>query len=495
MGALAGCRFQVSGPTGAFVVILLGVVNKFGIEGLFVAGFLAGVILLLAGLFRFGTVIKFIPYPVIVGFTAGIGVTIFYGQIKDALGLSYDHRPDGFVETIQAIYNALSSHGLNLSSIIILSATLVALILWKKKIKSIPPAPFALLVGIIVSLLISALGKDFLPAPIMVGSIPSGLPQFHWLNLNWDKIQSLLPSAFTIAMLGAIESLLSAVVADGMTGTKHNSNKELISQGIGNIILPFFGGIPATGAIARTATNIRNGAHTRISSIVHGLVLLLIVLLAAPLAAYIPMAALAAILINISYNMVEIPHFAGLLRAPRPDALVLIITFLLTVFVDLTMAVAVGIVLAALLFIQRVSQLNISRILDESLSHGSEGSKRLHASVEKYPQIRLYELTGPLFFGAASCLEDQIEHDHGQTLILRMKHVGSIDATAIHALETVINKVIHQKNGKVYLATLQPEIYKILEHAGLIKKIGGAHYAPESATMAIELAKAELKLT
>lgn len=495
MGMLSGSKFQISGPTGAFVVILLGVVNQFGIDGLMVAGFLAGIILVLAGLFRLGTIIKFIPYPVIVGFTSGIGLTIFYGQIKDALGLTFDHRPHGFLETLQAIYNALSSHGLNLSSVIILLATLIALILWKKKIKSIPPAPFALLVGIIVSLLISTFGKGFLPAPILVGNIPSGLPQFNWLDLNWDRIQLLLPSAFTIAMLGAIESLLSAVVADGMTGTKHNSNKELIAQGIGNMVMPFFSGIPATGAIARTATNVRNGARTRMSGIIHGLVLLIIVLLAAPLAAYIPMAALAAILINISYNMAEIPHFFRLLKAPRPDAFVLLITFLLTVFVDLTIAVGVGIVLAALLFIQRVSKLNISRVLDESLRHGSEGSKRLHASIEKYSQIRLYELAGPLFFGAASRLEDQIEHDHGQTLILRMKHVSSIDATAVHALEMIIDRVIDQKNGKVYLATVQDDVYKILEHAGVIKKIGGPHYAPESATKAIELAKAELKLS
>lgn len=493
MGALSGSRFQISGPTGAFIVILLGVVNQFGLDGLMIAGFMAGILLLLMGIFRFGTVIKYIPYPVTVGFTAGIGTIIFTGQIKDLFGLSFAHRPHGFVENIQMIFQALFK-GINWSSLIIAAVTITAFVIWKKKVKNIPPAPIALVAGIFASLIITYLLPSILPAPILVGNIPAGLPEFKMLDLNWEKVQMLVPSAFTIAILGAIESLLSAVVADGMTGSKHNSNRELIAQGVGNIVLPFFGGIPATGAIARTAANIRNGGRTQMSAIIHGITLLIIVLLAAPLASYIPMGALAGILVMVAINMAEIPHFIRLLRAPRQDAFVMVLTFLLTVFVDLTVAVGIGIVMAAILFIRRVSNVEVTLIKDESLRAGSEGSRRLHASIEKYPQIRLYELAGPLFFGAASQLESMIEHDHGQTLILRMKHVHSIDATATHALEVIIERVLHEKNGKVYLATLHPEVKHILAEAGVIKKIGGEHYCPESATRAIELAKHELKL-
>ncbi|MCC7432215.1 STAS domain-containing protein [Candidatus Peregrinibacteria bacterium] len=492
MGALSGSKFQISGPTGAFIVILLGVVNQFGLDGLMTAGFMAGVLLLAMGLTGLGSVIKYIPYPVTVGFTAGIGTIIFIGQIKDVLGLKFPHRPEGVIQNFQFIFDSLS-HGFNLSSALIALVTIVAFIGWKKKFKSIPPAPAALVAGLFTSLIITNL-TQFFPAPPLVGNIPAGLPALQIPDFSWAKIQMLIPSAFTIAMLGAIESLLSAVVADGMTGTKHNSNKELISQGVGNLILPFFGGIPATGAIARTAANIRNGGRTQMSAIIHGVVLLIIVLLAAPLAAFIPMAALAGILVMVAVNMAEIPHFIRLLKAPKEDAFVMVLTYLLTVFVDLTVAVGLGIVMAALLFIKRVSQLNVNRVFDESLRQTSEGSKRLHASLEDYPEIRMYELAGPLFFGAASQLESQIEHDHGQALILRMKHVHSIDATAVHALEMVIEKALHEKQGKVYLATLRPEVEKVLEQTGLIKKIGGKHYCPESATKAIELAKAELKL-
>lgn len=490
MGVLSGSRFQISGPTGAFIVILLGVVNQFGLDGLMIAGFMAGVLLLAMGLTGLGSVIKYIPYPVTVGFTAGIGTIIFTGQIKDILGLKFPHRPEGIIQNFQFIFDALSQ-GFNFSSFLIALVTVVAFIIWKKRVKLIPPAPIALLAGLFASFVITNL-TQFFPAPPLVGTIPSGLPAFQIPEFSWEKIQILIPSAFTIAMLGAIESLLSAVVADGMTGTKHNSNRELIAQGVGNMVLPFFGGIPATGAIARTAANIRNGGKTQMSAVIHGLVLLLIVLLAAPLAAYIPMAALAGILVMVAVNMAEIPHFIRLLSAPKEDAFVMVLTYLLTVFIDLTVAVGLGIVMASLLFIKRVSQLNINQVFDESLRSTSEGSKRLHASIADYPQIRMYELAGPLFFGAASKLEDQIEHDHGQILILRMKHVHSIDATAVHALEMLVEKALHEKKGKVYLATLRPEVEKVLRKAGLIEKIGGNHYCPESATRAIELAKQDL---
>ena len=487
VGTLSGSRFQISGPTGAFIVILLGVVNKFGMDGLMVAGCMAGIILLLMGIFRLGSVIKFIPYPVTIGFTSGIGVIIFTGQIKDFLGLKFDHRPSDFIETIELIARE-ASHGVNASSIIIGLVTLIIFLLWKKYGTSFPPAPIALAGGIITSVIITYALKDTLPAPILVGEIPAGLPKFHMLSASFADIKLLIPSAFTIAMLGAIESLLSAVVADGMTGTKHNSNKELVAQGVGNIILPFFGGIPATGAIARTAANIRNGARTRMSSIIHAITLLLILLVAAPYAKFIPVAALATILIMVAYNMAEIPHFLRLLKAPRQDAFVLVATFLLTVFLDLTVAVGGGIVIAAISFIQRVSNLNVTQITEDPDGIASEGSARMHASLEDYPQIHLYELAGPLFFGVASELENTIEHRSGEILILRMKHVNHVDASAINTLELIVDKVKKAK-GHVFISTLSDTIRKKFEKLDLIDKLGGEYYTPESTTVAIERAK------
>lgn len=486
IGLLSGSNYQVSGPTGAFIVILLDVVNHFGLDGLMVAGFMAGVILVLLGVFQLGSIIKYIPYPVTVGFTAGIGVIIFTGQIKDFFGLQFEHRPHDFIDTLSMIMQHLSQ-GVNVSSIIIALVTLAAFLLWKKFVPKFPPSPFALFAGILASVVISVFFKDTLAAPPLVGEIPTGLPQFTALSFSWEKIKMMLPSAFTIAMLGAIESLLSAVVADGMTGTKHNSNKELIAQGVGNMILPFFNGIPATGAIARTAANIRNGGRTRMSSIIHGLALLLILLLFGSQAQYIPLAALAVILMMVAYNMAEIPHFLHLLKSPRQDAFVLMATFLLTVFTDLTMAVGVGIVLAAVLFIQRVSRLSVEKMTGVG-DVGSPGSKRLHASLRDYPEIILYEVGGPLFFGVASEFENRIEHKPGEIIILRMKHVSHMDATGIHALEMIIDRAI-KKEGHVFLSTLSDRLRLKLDKLGLIEKIGGKPFAPETTTIAIAAAK------
>jgi SulP family sulfate permease len=489
IGLLSGSNYQVSGPTGAFIVILLGIVNQFGIDGLMVAGFMAGVILLFLGLFKLGSVIKYMPYPVVVGFTSGIGVIIFSGQIKDFFGLKFAERPEGFVATVLAVIQAFQ-HGFNVSSIIIGAVTLIVWIIWKKYSKAIPPAPIALAAGLVTSVVLNGFFSKLLPAPALVGAIPSGLPQFGMINLSYENLKILLPSAFTIAMLGAIESLLSAVVADGMTGTKHNSNKELIAQGIGNMVLPFFGGIPATGAIARTAANIKTGGRTRMVAIIHGLVLLAILLVFGSYAQYIPLASLAAILMMVAYNMAEIPQFLQLLKAPKEDAAVLVSTFLLTVFVDLTAAVGIGIVMACLLFIKRVSKLTVGDILD-SEEIGTEGSKRMHESLKKFPNIRLYELSGPLFFGVASELESSIQHGPGEILILRMKHVNHMDASALNILNLIINRAL-KNGGKVYLSTLQPKIKAKLEKLDIIKKLGGTHYCPDSTTKAIELAKKDL---
>ncbi len=487
IGSLSGSRYQISGPTGAFIVILLGVVNKFGLEGLMVAGFMAGIILLILGLFKFGTVIKFMPYPVTVGFTSGIAVIIFTGQIKDLFGLKFAQRPHDFIETIKYIIEELE-HGVNMSAAIIAAFTLIAFILWGRfGSKRMPPAPIALAMGIVTSLVISKFFANSLPVAALVGDIPTGLPHFKMLDLNFATIKMLMPSAVTIAMLGAIESLLSAVVADGMTGTKHNSNKELVAQGIGNIVLPFFGGIPATGAIARTATNIKNGAKTRVSSIVHSLTLLIILLAAGPYAKFIPLAALAMILIIVAKNMAEIPHFIHLLKAPRQDVFILLTTFLLTVFADLTVAVGAGVVLSSLLLVQRASHLTVEKLATDPERLGTEGSERMHAETTKNQNIIMYELAGPLFFGVAAELENAIQHRKGDTLILRMKHVNHIDASAINILESIIDRA-RKSNGKIFLSTLQPKIKEKLEKIGIVDRIGGGEFITASTTEALEKA-------
>lgn len=488
IGALSGSRFQISGPTGAFIVILLGIVNKFGLDGLLVAGFMAGVILLVLGLFKFGSVIKFMPYPVTVGFTSGIAVIIFSGQIKDLLGLQFEHRPHDFIQTVSYVIGGIEK-GINMSALIIGALTLIAFVLWGRfGSKRLPPAPIALATGILTSIILNKFFAQALPPAALVGDIPSGLPHFTMIDLSLSKIKMLIPSAITIAMLGAIESLLSAVVADGMTGTKHNSNKELVAQGIGNMVLPFFGGIPATGAIARTATNIKNGAKTRMSSIVHALTLLIILLAAGPYAKFIPLAALAMILMIVAKNMAEIPHFIHLLKAPRQDVFILLTTFLLTVFSDLTVAVGAGVVLSSLLLVQRASRLTVERLETDPERLGTEGSERMHAETSKNQSIVMYELAGPLFFGVAAELENAIQHRKGDTLILRMKHVSHMDASAINILESIIDRA-RKGNGKIYLSTLQPKIREKLEKIGVIDRLGGSEFVTNSTTEAIEKAK------
>jgi SulP family sulfate permease len=490
IGFLSGSRFQIAGPTGAFVVILLHIVNVHGLDGLLIAGGMAGIILVLMGLFKFGSIIKFIPYPVTVGFTSGIAVIIFSGQIKDFFGLHFEHRPHDFVETLTMLFRHFQD-GVNISSVIIGIVTLATFLIWQRMVKKFPAAPAALAAGILASVVTNVLLKDVLPAASLVGHIPTGFPAPHLPTVTWDLVKALIPAAFTIALLGAIESLLSAVVADGMTDTKHDSNRELVAQGIGNIILPFFGGIPATGAIARTAANIRNGAKTRAASVIHGVVLLLILLFAAPLAQFIPLAALAAILMMVAYNMSEIPHFLHLLDSPKQDAAVLIVTFLLTVFTDLTIAVGVGVVLAAMLFIQRVSKLTMFETLEDIEGPESETFKQIQKSLEGYPEIAIYKIAGPLFFGVAAEFENRIQHQKSEVLIMRMKYVTHMDATGTHALEMIIDRV-KQHGGIIYLSHLQPRLYKKLSKLGIIELIGGDQYVTASVDEAIAAAKHEI---
>ncbi|MBI4212627.1 MAG: STAS domain-containing protein [Deltaproteobacteria bacterium] len=478
IGLASGSKFQVSGPTGAFVIILLGIVNAFGIGGLLIAGCMAGIILVLMGLFRFGSIIKYIPYPVIIGFTSGIGLLIFTSQLSHFFGISSVEKPHGWIQMLTMLFHHLP-RDINVSSLAVGSITLFVSLFWRKIHQTFPAAPIALLVGTILSL--------FLGHTPVVGAIPTGLPHFQLLNFSWSWIPILLPSAFTIAVLGAIESLLSAIVADGMAGTKHNSNQELIAQGVGNIIIPFFGGIPATGAIARTAMNIRNGAKTRMASVVHSIVLIVIVLFFAPYAEHIPMAALAAILMVVAYRMSEAHHFRKLLTAPLPDVFVLLTTFFLTLFVDLTIAVGAGVVLASLLFIKNVSEITINT-LEDNTQTGSSAALALRERVKDYPLISLYEVNGPMFFGAASFLEDQIAHKQHEILILTLKNVPVIDASAMHALDLIVED-IQQNNGKIILVSLQPQVLRALWRHGTIQKLGGEDFVARNIDEAIERAK------
>jgi SulP family sulfate permease len=463
---LGGTRLQIAGPTGAFIAVLSVITATHGIAGLQIATLMAGIILVGFGAARLGAVIKFIPNPVIVGFTAGIGVIIFVGQWKDFLGLS--PAPSGlhFHEKIIVLIQALPT--LNLATTGMGLLALFILIVGPRYLKRIP-APLAAMV--VITLLqalfhfegVATIGTAF-------GGIPKKLPSFAIPTVGFAQILSLIGPAFTIALLGAIESLLSAVVADGMAGTKHNSNQELIGQGIANIVAPLFGGFAATGAIARTATNIRNGATSPLSGVVHSVFLILVILLLSPLASSIPLCCLSAILFVVAWNMSEIPHFIRLVRgSPATDVAVLLITFGLTVFVDLVVAVNVGVILAALLFMRRMA-------LSVSIEPVIEGAELAPCSLP--PGVVIYNIDGPLFFGAAEKLERTLAHIQrpATTLILRLVHMPFLDATGISAIEEIITDFL-KHGATVVLAEARPNVLRKLERAGLLRRLGAENVA------------------
>lgn len=429
ISALGGSRVQIGGPTGAFIVIVYGIVQQFGINGLIIATFLAGIMLILMGIARLGNVIKFIPYPLIVGFTAGIAVIIFSSQMKDFFGLKMGAVPAGFVDKWTAYaHNFLS---VNPGSLSIAVATVCIVFAWPKVTHKIPGSLVAIIATTgavsLFHLPVETIGSKF-------GNIPSNIPTPVFPHIDLSTIQQLIRPAFTIALLGGIESLLSAVVADGMIGGNHRSNTELIAQGIANMCSSIFGGIPATGAIARTATNIKNGGRTPIAGIIHAITLLLIMLFVGRWAALIPMATLAGILVVVAYNMSEWENFISILKGARSDVIVLFSTFLLTVFVDLTVAIEIGIVLAAFLFIQTimksssVEQLTMEKDTEDALIATGLSNG-----------IDVFEINGPLFFGAAYKFKDamRIIENPAKVLIIRMKNVPIIDATGIRTLKEV----------------------------------------------------------
>jgi SulP family sulfate permease len=459
-----GSRLQISGPTGAFIVILAGITAKYGITGLQVATLLAGIMLLAMGLARVGSAIKYIPDPVIVGFTTGIAVIIWVGQWQDFFGLAVQGRPEHFHEKLLLLLSALPSAHLPTLGLGVFA--LAVLIVSPRLLKSVP--------GPLVALVLATSAQAFLQFEgvgtigSVFGGIPQSLPAFAVPAFGFADVLKLIGPAFTIALLGAIESLLSAVVADGMAGTRHDSNQELIGQGLANIVAPLFGGFAATGAIARTATNIRNGATSPLAGVVHVVTLVLIVLALAPLAAYIPLCALGAILFVVAWNMSELPHFLHLAtKAPRADVSVLLLTFFFTVFADLVVAVNVGVIVAALLFMRRMS--HAVEIQADSETHTDTDGSELAVP----PNTMVYSIDGPFFFGAAEKLERTLEgmHSHINTVILRMDRVPFVDATGIQTLADVVEGYQHQ-GSRVVIVGLRRNVIKKLVKAGLIAQLG-----------------------
>jgi sulfate permease, SulP family len=466
-----GSRLQIAGPTGAFIVILAGITAKYGVSGLQLATLMAGIILVLMGFSRLGSIIKFIPAPVIVGFTSGIGVIIWVGQWKDFFGLpnvSGEHFHEKLWHLLQQLPHAnLTTSALALSSL--------ALVLITPRIPYLRKVPGPLVAMIFATLLVSL----FHPTGIATigsafGGIPQKLPSFTLPDFNFNHMVQLIGPAFTIAMLGAIESLLSAVVADGMAGTHHDSNQELIGQGLANIIAPLLGGFAATGAIARTATNIRNGGNSPLAGIVHSIVLLLILVFLAPLANNIPLCALAAILFVVAWNMSELPHFVVMIKkAPKTDTAILLITFLLTIFTDLVVAVNIGVVLASLTFMQRMAgSVGIQQHSTDDLSRELQQLGRSKLP----PKVLVYSIDGPLFFGAAENFQRSLAQTNTEpkALILRLTHVPFMDITALQSLENVIS-TLAKHHITILLTEANTAVQQKLQRAGLIELIGQGH--------------------
>ena len=474
ISVLGGSKVQIGGPTGAFIIIIYGIIQQYGIEGLAIATFMAGIFLVLFGLLHLGTIIKYIPYPIVVGFTSGIAVTIFTTQIKDLFGLQLTSVPADFIEKwIVYIQNMNTT---DMWTAIIGIASVVVIAITPRFSKKIPGSLVAIILMTVVALLlknfagvssIETIGDRF--------SISSELPEAHVPAMTWETIKQLVSPAITIAILGAIESLLSATVADGVIGDHHDSNTELIAQGVANLASPLFGGIPATGAIARTMTNINNGGRTPIAGIIHAGVLLLIFLFLMPLAQYIPMACLAGVLVVVSYGMSGWRSFLALMKNPKSDVTVLIITFLLTIIFDLTVAIEVGLIIACLLFMRRMSETTdvkvISDEIDPNLESELSSGNLEHLTI---PQgVEVYEINGPYFFGAGNRFEEIMASfgDRPKVRIIRMRKVPFVDSTGIHNLTNLC--IMSKKEGiHVVLSGVNDKVNSQLQKADFYKLIG-----------------------
>lgn len=469
-----GSRIQIAGPTAAFASIVAGIVAAQGMDGLFIATILAGVLLILMGICRFGSLIKFIPHTITTGFTFGIALTILIGQIKDFLGITYGEgvKPIETLEKIEANFEFIGTF--SWQALVIGAVSLMILIVYPKFEKRVPPSLIAVIVGALLAAFLPGFKENVYTISDLY-TIPSGLPQidFGSMDLSFDKISAVLPDAVTIAILAAIESLLSCVVADSMINSRHNPNAELVGQGVGNIASVLFGGIPATGAIARTAANAKNGGRTPVSGMVHALVLLLVLLFLMPYAGLIPMPTIAAILFMVAYNMSEWKKFVRIVKtAPKSDILVLVVTFVLTVIFDLVVAIAVGMILASVLFMKRMSDettVNGWKYIDPDTDKDSIDLKTVPEGV------KVYEISGPLFFGAADKVSDILLDDEPRCLILRMRSVPSLDSTALNALEALYKKC--EKQGvKLIFSHVNAQPLSTMRKSGFFDKIGSENF-------------------
>ena len=474
VSVFGGSRVQIGGPTGAFIVIIYGVIQQFGVGGLAIATIMAGIMLVLMGVFKIGSIIKFMPYPIIVGFTAGIAVTIFSTQMNDLFGLGIKDVPANFIEKWECYFNNIGNinwwaFGIGIASILIIIGTPFI----SKKI------PGSLLAIVVMTAFCWALEQFAGIHPVAtikdLYNLPSGLPSFTAPSLNgqplWPTVQALLPTAFTIAMLGAIESLLSAMVSDGVIGSRHNSNTELMAQGLANIVVPFFGGIPATGAIARTMANINNGGRTPVAGVVHTVVLLLVLLFLGGLVGAIPMPCLAGVLIMVSYNMSGWRTIRSMCRQSRSDIAILFTTMLLTIIFDLTIAIEVGLILAVVLFVRRIMETSrISVLRDEMELHHDGEESDVQLAIPK--GVEVYEIEGPFFFGVATKFEEMTARHKSELIrIVRMRKVSFIDSTGLHNLEIFIEAAL--KAGQiVILSGVNKKVYAAIERAGLLQKVG-----------------------
>ncbi len=478
---LGGSKVQIGGPTGAFIVIVYGIIQQYGEAGLIVATLMAGVMLVLLGVFRLGAVIKFIPYPIIVGFTSGIALTIFTTQIADLFGLDFGNEkiPGDFVGKWLLYFRHFET--VNWWNTLVGLISIVIIVGTPRVLKKIPGSLVAIIVvTVAVYLLKTFAGVDTIDTIGDRFTIQSQLPSAEIPAIDWEAINRLFPVAITIALLGAIESLLSATVADGVTGDRHDSNTELIAQGIANVVTPLFGGIPATGAIARTMTNINNGGKTPVAGIIHAVVLLLILLFLMPLAQYIPMACLAGVLVIVAYNMSEWRTFKTLLKNPKSDVIVLLTTFFLTVIFDLTIAIEIGIVIACILFMKRIMETTEISVIRNEIDPSAELDIQVQDEHLMIPEhVEVYEINGPYFFGIANKFEEQMIRmgNRSRIRIIRMRKVPFIDSTGIHNL-TNLCKRARKENTMIVLSGVNESVYEVLENSGFCELLGRENICP-----------------
>lgn len=489
IAVLGGTRTGISGPTGAFIVIVYGIVQKYGYDGLVVATLLAGVMLIVMGLARMGALLKFIPYPVTVGFTSGIALIIFSSQVSDFVGLTIERVPADFVEKWIEYARHISTA--NPYTIGVGAASLLIIVFWNKITHKVPGQLIAILV-------VTAVVQIFqLPVETIesrFGGVPNSLPTPQIPSIDWQMVKEMFSPALTIAILAGLESLLSAVVADGMMGTRHRSNMELIAQGTGNIVSVIFGGVPATGAIARTATNIKSGGKTPVSAIIHCVFLLLVLLFIGKWAALIPMATLAAVLVVVAYNMSEWREFVHLLKSPGGDVAVLVTTFLLTVFIELTVAIQVGVLLAAFLFLQRMSTETQVSVITGNLEDDEEVRARDMSQIKIPDGVEVFEIYGSLFFGAVSQFKESIRFvaKKPKVLILRMRHVPTIDASAIRIFEELAQDA-RERHYAIVFSAVSRKVYRVMRQSGLVELVGKKNFAGDIFG-ALEIAKRHLAI-